>query len=116
MCVVHQNLKKEIGLSRSVGMYFFHQNKIEQVIDFTKKGYSHFIACGSIVWAIKPKGVILRWSGGYYQLSKDTNRKMTSAGGSGDEIELELGLVLFLCLSTFFLWWLVVAGVVALGS
>ena len=40
----------------------------------------------------------------------------SSAGGSGDEIELELGLVLFLCLSTFFLWWLVVVGVVGLGS
>ena len=67
-------------MSRSVGMYFVNQNKIEQVINFTKKRYSPFIACGSIVRAIKPKDVILRWSGGYYRLSKDTNRKIEDYG------------------------------------
>ena len=41
---------------------------------------------------------------------------MRSAGGSSDQIELELGLVLFLCLDTFFLWQLLVVGVVRLGS
>ena len=61
--------------------YVFCPSKQNRTGDrFYKMGYAQFIACGSIVRAIKPKDVVLRWSGGYYRPGKQTSRKIEDFG------------------------------------
>jgi hypothetical protein len=46
---------------------------------FYKKGFAQWIPCGSIIRTLT-QTVTLRWSGGYYQLSKELNTHIEQYG------------------------------------
>ena len=61
--------------------YVFCPSKTNRQCDrFYKKGLSQWIPCNSIVRSIKPREVIMRWSGNHYRMSKDIDEKIMEFG------------------------------------